>query len=101
MRQNLREWDVYFETLQLNRFSWTKEELNTYEQEEKRELDALAIREQLLAEGEARGEARGEVNKGRKVAKHLIKSGVSMDIIMEATGLTREEIQGIKEGADD
>ena len=94
---------------ELNRYSWTKEELNTYEQEEKRELDTLAIRDQLLAdgralgliEGEARGEARGEANKGLKVAKQLIKSGISIDIISDATGLTREELQCIKDRADD
>ena len=35
---------------ELNRFSWTQAQLNTYEQEEKRELDDLAIRNQLLAD---------------------------------------------------
>jgi predicted transposase/invertase (TIGR01784 family) len=76
---------------ELNRFSWTQAELNTYEQEEKRELDNLAIRAQLLAEGEA--------NKGLDVAKKLLKLGIDIDIIMDVTGLTREAIQSIKTSA--
>jgi len=74
---------------ELNRFSWTKEELNTYEQEEKRELDTLAIREQLLAEGEAIGEARNRI----EVAKKMIKTGIAIDIIIEITGLMRQEVE--------
>ena len=50
--------------------------------------------------GEAIGEARGEANKGLNVAKKLIKLGVAMDIIIDATGLSREDIQGIKDSAD-
>ena len=41
----------------LNRFSWTEIELNTYEQQEKRERDAQAIIKQKLIDAEARGEA--------------------------------------------
>ena len=86
---------------ELNRFSWTQAELNTYEQEEKRELDDLAIRAQILADGEAIGEARGEAKKGLDVAKKLLKLGVDIDIIVDSTGLTREAIQSIKISADD
>ena len=78
---------------ELNRYSWTQAELNTYEQEEKRELDALAIRAQLLAEGEA--------SKGLDVAKKLIKLGVDENVIIDATGLTREEVLSIKQSLKD
>ena len=85
---------------ELNRFSWTDVELNTYEQEEKRELDAIAIREQQLAEGEARGEARGEakgrMEEKREMAKKLIKRGVALNIVSEDTGLTQYEVENIK-----
>lgn len=77
---------------ELNRYSWTQAELNTYEQEEKRELDALAIRAQLLAEGRAKG----EISKGIDVAEKLIKLGVDVNVISDATGLTREEVLSIK-----
>ena len=86
---------------ELNRFSWTQEELNTYEQEKKRELDALAIREQLMADGETRGEARGKARgeelATHRIAKSMLKRGVEIDILMEDTGLTRKEIEKIIE----
>ena len=86
---------------ELNRFSWTETELNTYEQEVKRELDAIAIREQQLAEGEARGRAEGKAEgkeeKAIEVVKKLVKLGIAIDIIIEATGLTRKDIEEIQE----
>jgi predicted transposase/invertase (TIGR01784 family) len=39
----------------LDRFHWSEIELNTYEQEEKRERDARSILNQAIAESEARG----------------------------------------------
>jgi predicted transposase/invertase (TIGR01784 family) len=81
---------------ELNRFSWTQEELNTYEQEEKRELDALAIREQLLADGEAKGRVEGEELATHRIAKSLLKCGATVELVMEGTGLTREEVEKIK-----
>ena len=81
---------------ELNRFSWTQAELNTYEQEEKRELDALAIRDQILADGEARGEARGDEQATRRIAKNLLDNGVAVDIVMKSTGLTREAVEAEK-----
>ncbi len=47
--------------------------------------------------GEARGKAIGEAEKGLKVAKKLIKLGCAIEIIIEATGLTRNEIEKMKE----
>ena len=85
---------------ELNRFSWTQEELNTYEQEEKRELDALAIREQLLADGEAKGRVAGRVEGEElavhRIAKSLLKCGATVELVMECTGLIREEVEKIK-----
>jgi predicted transposase/invertase (TIGR01784 family) len=74
---------------ELNRYSWSQEELNTYEQEEKRELDTLAIREQLLADGEELATHR--------IAKRMLECAIEIDIVMKSTGLTREEIEKIKE----
>jgi len=91
---------------ELNRFSWTEIELNTYEQEEKRALDALAIRAQQIADDEARmadgearglakGKAEGRVEEKYNIAKNLLKCGVDIDLVMEGTGLTREEVEKI------
>lgn len=59
---------------ELNRFSWSQIELNTYEQEEKRELDAIAISNFREAEGMARGMAKG-IEKGieKGIAAALIE----------------------------
>ena len=62
------------------------------------QMNTIKKYEQLAREeGEARGEARGEAKKGLNVAKKLIKLGVAIEIIIEATGLTRKEIEKIKE----
>lgn len=42
---------------------------------------------------EARGESRGEAREKIVIAKNLLKAGLSIDIIAESTGLSREEIQ--------
>ncbi len=49
-------------------------------------------REEGRAEGEARGEARGK----RETAKKLLVKGMSISDIAEVTGLTVEEIEGLK-----
>lgn len=38
-------------------------------------------------------EARGEAREKIVIAKNLLKAGLSIDIIAESTGLSREEIQ--------
>ena len=58
------------------------------------QMNTIKKYEQLARE---EGEARGEAKKGLKVAKKLIKLGVAIEIIIEATGLTRKEIKKIKE----
>ena len=62
-------------------------------------------REYAMAEGEARGEARGEAEgraEGRaegearekvKIAKNLKSLAVPIDIIIQASGLTKEQIE--------
>lgn len=45
-----------------------------------------------LAEGEARGKAEGKA----EVAKRMLKRGVSLEVIIEDTGLTSQELEQIK-----
>jgi predicted transposase/invertase (TIGR01784 family) len=58
---------------ELNRFSWTEIELNTYEQEEKRERDAQAILEQKLSDAEARGVEKGITEGEMKMLLSLLE----------------------------
>jgi len=89
---------------ELNRYSWTQIELNTYEQEEKRELDVFAIREQLLADGRAEGEAIGKAigesigdrSATHRIAKTLLQNGADIGLVVKSTGLTREEVETVK-----
>ena len=107
---------------ELNRYSWSEEELNTYEQEEKRERDAQAIIAQKLddaeakgrAEGEARGRAEGKAEgkaegraEGKAIGKlegikvtlkaiELLRQGQGVDAVAQATGLGREMIENLQ-----
>ena len=84
---------------ELNRFNWTEIELNTYEQQQKRERDAQAILDYALDEGIARGVAQGIAqgialgeDKGKHaatlaIAKKMQLEGCSAELIKAVTGL--------------
>lgn len=108
----------------LDQAGWSEEDLNTYEKMVKTEMDNLAVEEQKImdalakgeakgkaigeargeaigeargiAKGEARGIAKGETNKAITIAKNLLKAGLETDLIVNSTGLTREEIEKLK-----
>ena len=80
---------------------WLRIQTNTIKKYEQH------AREEGRAEGEAIGEARGEargeakrVEEKRKIAKKLIKRGLTLDMVIEDTGLTQEEILAIKADID-
>lgn len=50
------------------------------------------------AEGEVRGEARGRTEEKREIVKKLIKLGIAMDVVIQSTGLSRGEVEAIKNG---
>ncbi|NNM59847.1 MAG: PD-(D/E)XK nuclease family transposase [Legionellales bacterium] len=92
----------------LNRFSWSEIELNTYEQEEKRERDAQAIIKQKLIDaeargetrGEARGEARGKADERKCFVKTLLRKGWSDESIIDNLEITPRELSSIKQELD-
>ena len=45
------------------------------------------------AEGRAGGRAEGERNKQIEIARNLKKAGVSIDVILQSSGLTVDEIE--------
>ncbi len=81
---------------ELESHNWTREELRTYEAEEKSAKDAIAIMAAAVMDGEARGRAEGELKSKAaekiEIAKNLIMQELDHEIIAKATGLTLEEI---------
>ena len=81
----------------LNRFSWTEIELNTYEQEEKRERDAQSIlmnaKAESKAEGLVEGEARGKAETAYEIALKLVLRGTPIKDAAEIAELTSEQIE--------
>ena len=80
---------------ELNRFSWSEVELNTYEDEQKRLRDERAALAQKLLEAEARGEARGEAKTCILIAQKLVAAGTPIPLISQCTGLSFAEIEAL------
>ena len=100
----------------LNRFSWSKEELQAYEQDEKRQLDLQASFDYTKAEGLAEGLAqglekglaeglekgltegleKGKVEEKRNITKKLLKQSIPIEVIVTVTGLTKNEIEELQ-----
>lgn len=77
----------------LDRFSWDEEELRTYDQWEKYEGSYIASMDQKYDEGMAKGEAKATL----VMAKKMLKIGVSLENVAEASGLTLQEVKSLQE----
>ena len=73
----------------LNLDRMTKEELNAYY----RHLDNIVILRDNIFTERAEGRAEGERNKQIEIARNLKKAGVSIDVILQSSGLTVDEIE--------
>ena len=84
---------------ELERLSWSTEELRNYEQIEKYRGTYQAALDQKMDEGIAKGraevKAEGESRKTREIALNLRKLGVALSAISEASGLSEEEIRAL------
>lgn len=82
---------------ELDRFSWTSEELLTYEQSEKYAWSYRATLDQKFDEGRAEGRSEGEkegIIKGKlEIAKQLISDGTSLEKINKLTGIDIDILQ--------
>ena len=67
----------------------TKEELAAYY----RHLDNIVILRDNINTEREEGRAEGEKRKAIEVARYLKSSGTSIELIIGATGLTKEEIE--------
>ena len=85
---------------ELNKFSWSEQELHTYEQEIKRETDNRAIEEYKMQQAIEKAVSNAvEQTKNQEklaIAKNLLSIGISVDQIAAATLLSIAEIEKLK-----
>lgn len=89
---------------ELNKFHWTNEELLAYEAMKRAEMDEIARRDQQIDDAEERGQEKGiviGVEKGREarneeIVRNLLKKGYEIDLIVEITGLSKEQIEQLR-----
>jgi predicted transposase/invertase (TIGR01784 family) len=94
-----RIFEKLFEEAQIAKLNPT--DMKTYQESLKALRDSYSVLETARKEGERigeirgekRGEKRGEAFAQKRIAKALKDSGVSIEVIEQATGLTREQIE--------
>lgn len=95
------EFDKLFETAEIAKF--TEEQMRSYEDSLKNYRDLKNSLDTAKEEGKIEGKMEGKIE-GRiegvfegklEVAKNLLKSGISMELIMKATGFTEDEIKSL------
>jgi len=102
---------------ELNQFHWNEKELLAYEEMKRVDMDNTAVLDQKLDDaraegiqiGEAKGKALGKAEgiqigeaKGAHeakitIAKNLLKSGLSINLVAKSTGLTVQEIDKLRD----
>ncbi len=83
---------------ELNRYSWTVEELRFYDSVDMKQGADKAILEGAYEEGKAEGMVKGEREKARAIAIKLLNAGVDVNTIAASTDLSPEQIQALKNG---
>ena len=82
----------------------SREELELYDEDIKNMRDIYATRkfdekrgmEKGRAEGRAEGRTEGELSKGLEVARNLLAMGMSCSQIIQATGLTEDQLKQLQ-----
>ena len=74
----------------------SREELELYDEDIKNMRDIYATRKFDEKRGIEKGRAEGELSKGLEVARNLLTMGMSWSQIMQATGLTEEQLKPLK-----
>jgi len=83
------EQKKYKRHLENLRYAASMTETMKFEAEEK-------IREEGRKEGIKEGMEKGKIEGKIEVAKNLLKTGIDIEIIVKSTGLTKEEIEDLK-----
>ncbi|MBI4742834.1 MAG: Rpn family recombination-promoting nuclease/putative transposase [Betaproteobacteria bacterium] len=72
--------------------TWSQEELDVYEYWQIRDAADRYSTEEKVEKGRAEGKREGKI----EVARNLKAAGLAAEVIMQSTGLSREEIEGLK-----
>ena len=80
---------------ELNRYSWTPEELRTYNSIDMKIHADKAIFEGALDRGRAEGEIKGEIKEKNKIARKLLGENYAIETIAHITDLSIEQIQDL------
>ena len=79
--------------------TWSQEELDIYEYWQIRDAaDRYSLEEKYdkgKIAGQIEGEIKGEIKGVTKVARNMKAAGIALEVIMQTTGLSREEIEGL------
>jgi predicted transposase/invertase (TIGR01784 family) len=75
--------------------AWTEEELEIYEYWQIRDAADMYGMEEQFGKGKIEGKIEGKVEGKIEVARNLKRAGVSVELIIQATGFCKEEIEKI------
>lgn len=75
--------------------NWTKQELEDYERASIKERDEIGRLDFAVKKAEKKGKVEGKMEGKMEVAKSLKQNGVSLEIIIASTGLTKNEIANL------
>jgi predicted transposase/invertase (TIGR01784 family) len=78
-----------------NAINWTKEDLESYYQEQKILLDFANTQETYFAAGRVEGKVEGRVEEKAAVISRSLKKGWSLEDMAEITELTIEQVKEI------
>src|SRR5690606_16930464 len=87
-------FEKVFEVAEIAKFS--PEQIRAYEDSLKYYRDLKASLDTSYEEGMEKGVEKGKFERSIEIAKELLASGVDMDIIISATGLSRKQIERLK-----
>ena len=74
----------------------SREELELYDEDIKNMRDIYATRKFDEKRGMEKGRAEGELSKGLEVARNLLEMGMSWSQIIQATGLTEDQLKQLQ-----
>ena len=74
----------------------SREELELYDEDIKNMRDIYATRKFDEKRGMEKGIAKGELSKGLEVARNLLAMGMSWTQIIQATGLTEDQLKQLQ-----